>query len=946
MADKESSVVLNFKSEGAIQMANTVKELNTIMNTAAKQYRAQVSAMDANASATEKLGAAQQKLSTQYEAAQRRTKMLTDEYNDLKNSGNASTAALAKQAGKVADAERAENSLKNQLDKANQGLTEQGQKSSEAKSKLDGLKSEASLLEAQQRKLDSEFALQRKELGQNASESDKMELAQKQLGQQTQLTEKYIGNLERQLKETEAAYGANSREATEMATKLNNAKTSVSNVESQMKSMDSTTSHSSGALGTFREKLSLGAVAGAASNAVSNLTGGLGSLVSQAADSSDAIEKFDSTMKGAGFGEPQIKKASATMKKYADDTVYDTNTVMNTTAQLAANGIKNYSELTQAAGNMNAQFGGTQDTFHSVAMVMTQTAGAGKLTTENWNQLADAIPGASGKLQEAMKKNGAYTGNFRDAMQKGQISSDEFNAAVTQLGMNKGAVEAAKSTSTFEGAVGQMQANVVNGIQKIIDTIGKANMTNMINTISNGIVGALNVLVGALKLVANHADTFKTLAVAVGTFFAVFKTVSVVTAAIGAINKFKSAIVAGEGVMKAFGAVMAINPFVLIIGAIAAVVAALVYFFTQTKTGKKAWQEFTTWLGNLWKGLKETATNIFNGLADFFKKWGPTILAVMTGPIGLMVKFIIDHWNQIKETTSNVFNAIKEFLGNLWNGIKNTISNVVNGIKSTVSNVWNAISNTTSSIWNGIQNVTGSIWNGIKSVIESVVNAVKSTVSNVWDGIKNVTSDVWNGIQSVSSSVWNSIKSTIESVVNGIRNTVSNVWNGIKNVTSSVWNGIKSAMESPVRAAENTISGIINRIKGFFSGLHLSFPRISMPPLPHFRLSGSFSLKPPSVPHLGVDWYAKGGIFTRPTIFGADGGGLKGAGEAGPEAALPLNAETLAGIGKGIASNMPQGGGDVYLQVDGRTFAKLMGPYMDRAIGSIHKNAQIGLGGI
>ena len=63
-------------------------------------------------------------------------------------------------------------------------------------------------------------------------------------------------------------------------------------------------------------------------------------------------------------------------------------------------------------------------------MVMTQTAGAGKLTTENWNQLEDAIPGASGVLQKAMKDNAAYTGNFRDAMAEGQITSDEFFKAV------------------------------------------------------------------------------------------------------------------------------------------------------------------------------------------------------------------------------------------------------------------------------------------------------------------------------------------------------------------------------------------------------------------------------------------------------------------------------------------------------------------------------------
>ena len=194
------------------------------------------------------------------------------------------------------------------------------------------------------------------------------------------------------------------------------------------------------------------------------------------------MDKFRSTMKLGGFGSKEINKTAKEVQKYANDTVYELNDVSNTTAQLAANGIKDYMGLTEAAGNLNAQAGGTKETFKSVAMAMTQTAGAGKLTTDNWNQLTYAIPGASGKLQEAMKKNGAYTGNFRDAMEKGQISAKEFNKAISQLGMTKAAKEAAASTATFEGAIGNLEAAVVTSISNIIKELGKANFTGIINT--------------------------------------------------------------------------------------------------------------------------------------------------------------------------------------------------------------------------------------------------------------------------------------------------------------------------------------------------------------------------------------------------------------------------------------------------------------------------------
>ncbi|WP_206672661.1 tape measure protein [Ligilactobacillus salivarius] len=215
---------------------------------------------------------------------------------------------------------------------------------------------------------------------------------------------------------------------------------------------------------------------------VGMVVGKLKDLTGEAIKASDAMDKFRSTMRLGGFGSEEINKSAKEVQKYANDTVYELNDVANTTAQLAANGVKDYMGLTEAAGNLNAQAGGTKETFKSVAMVMTQTAGAGKLTTENWNQLTDAIPGASGKLQEAMKKNGAYTGNFRDAMEKGQISAKEFNKAISQLGMTKAAKEAAASTATFEGAIGNLEAAVVTSISNIITELGKANFTGIINT--------------------------------------------------------------------------------------------------------------------------------------------------------------------------------------------------------------------------------------------------------------------------------------------------------------------------------------------------------------------------------------------------------------------------------------------------------------------------------
>lgn len=242
----------------------------------------------------------------------------------------------------------------------------------------------------------------------------------------------------------------------------------------------------------------LGIVSGIASSVATKVIGVFSGLSGEITSASDSAQKFASTLNFAGVSEKQIKRLTASTQDYADKTVYDLNDIRNTTAQLAANGVPNYDRLAEAAGNLNAVAGGSADTFKSVAMVLTQTAGQGKLTTENWNQLSDAIPGASGKIQQALKEAGAYTGNFRDAMADGQITAQEFNDAIMSLGFTDAAVEAATSASTIEGATGNLEAAFVKLGASVLDSVKPA-ITGGMSWIADGVTNAVPVVQAGIQ---------------------------------------------------------------------------------------------------------------------------------------------------------------------------------------------------------------------------------------------------------------------------------------------------------------------------------------------------------------------------------------------------------------------------------------------------------------
>lgn len=439
-----------------------------------------------------------------------------------------------------------------------------------------------------------------------------------------------------------------------------------------------------------------GTLADLISNGIQMAVGAIRGLVDEAISSSDALYKFEQTMGFAGYDDKTIKKAKTDMKDYADKTVYDLDTISNTTAQLAANGIDDFTGLTQAAGNLNAVAGGNADTFGSVAMMLTQTAGAGKLTTENWNQLADAIPGASGKLQESLKKAGAYTGDFREAMAKGEITSDEFNAAIMELGNDPIAVEAAKSVETFEGAVGNMQATVVNGLMGIIDTIGMENITGFINKATDGIEWIINNLPMVATLIGG---------------------ITAAIAAQNAVTKIKIAMdtaqAAGTTLVAAaqnkLNLAMKANMIGIVIVAITALVAAFMYLWKNCEGFRNFWIK-------LWDGIKKTAKAAWDGIKKIFSVVGSWFKTKFT-----------EAYNAIK----SVFNKLPSFFKGLWGRIKSTFSSLGTKIGSAIGGAVKSAINGVITLIERQINSAISLINGAIGLINKIPKVHVGTVSKL-----------------------------------------------------------------------------------------------------------------------------------------------------------------------------------------------------------------------
>lgn len=419
-----------------------------------------------------------------------------------------------------------------------------------------------------------------------------------------------------------------------------------------------------------------------------------------------------------------------------------------------------------------------------------------------------------------------------------------------------------------------------------------------------------------------------------GVLAGVAAVVGIVTTAYGlynAVQAIKSAMNAAE--VTSLGALVAakwadvaataamLALYIAIVAAIAAVAAGVIYCYNHFETFRNIVNGVAEWIQtNLvaaFEFLKPYIEAIVSAVGELVSAIGDRLMQAFTW----IVTKITEVYNSsspivqaIKTLFTTHFENIKTVITTVFNVIKTVVSTVLTVIRQIIQTVTAAINGDWSGVWNGIKSIFSTIWNAIKSIVTTVINGVKSVISNTLNAIKSVVSSVLNSIKSVFSSAWNGIKSTVSSVINGVKSTISSGLNAAKNTVSNVLNSIKNKFSSIFESAKSIVSNAINKIKGFFN-FSWSLPKIK---LPHFSISGKFSLNPPSIPHFSVSWYKKAMdepyMFTKPTLFDVNPatGTAKGAGEAGDE--VMIGKDTMLNmIRQAVATEQ---NGELYLLVE------------------------------
>ena len=386
-----------------------------------------------------------------------------------------------------------------------------------------------------------------------------------------------------------------------------------------------------------------------------------------------------------------------------------------------------------------------------------------------------------------------------------------------------------------------------------------------LDALKSAVVGITSAWAGykAVLTVIKGIETIRnaTLAITNGLMLAQFVRTGALTTAEAA---NAAATMGASGAFGIFNAVLSANPIGLIVTAVAALTAGLVWFFTQTETGQQIWSSFVDWIKQawqgiadffvaLWSGISEGASTLWDGVVTTWNAYVESLKAMWSA----VVTFFSDLWVSIQEAASVAWTAIttavmtivQPFIDgfmNIWNNISDGLTQIWEGIKMIFQGAWefiksiflgailiiidlvtgnfNQLGADLSLIWEGIKNSISMIWEGIKTYFSGVVEVIVGYGIAVFENFSAALSAIWEFIKSAASATWEWIKSTVTSLITGLVQGAQNIWDGFMNFLSSLWEGIKSTASNAWSSLASSVLSIIN---GLVSGAQNAWNNMS-----------------------------------------------------------------------------------------------------------------------
>lgn len=569
----------------------------------------------------------------------------------------------------------------------------------------------------------------------------------------------------------------------------------------------------------------------------------------------------------------------------------DATRIANALAGAANASSADVSDLTQAMSQCSAQAALAGWSLEDTAAALALFADHGVKGSDAGTSLKTMLQRLAAPTDQAAEAIAAYGLNIRDSNGKMKDISDIADELTGKLGSLSDAERDAALQTIFGSDASRAAAILMqSGSEGLAKYIAATNDATAAETMANAQKGelswALENMGGAVEsaaiafgtalapaitavagVIGNVAEAFASLPAGVQTGIAV---VLALVAALGPLLMVIGSVVAAlpaisEGFAVLGGALaIPLAPAAAVVAAIAAIAAAIYAAWTTSETFRAAVMAGVD-------AISSKVQEICAFLAPYVQAFLDQIVSTVQVAMDTLGPIIGAALTVIVSTVVPILTSIMD-----------TVAQVLAVILATVTNVMAAVSTVIQGAWTLIQGIFQTVLGVILAVTTGDFTMLQQGVSNILNGLAGIVGGILQGIASVFSGQWNAIKAVVTGVCNAVSGAVSGAFNGIKSVIDSTMNGAKS-----------TVSGALGAISGFFAGLHLEFPHIN---LPHFSISGDFSIMPPSVPSISVSWYRTGAI--------AMGASVVGIGEAGPEAVVPLSGREMDPYADAVASRL------------------------------------------